>query len=78
MSDLLPLHLLSAGQSACVDQLIGGADEVHRLQELGLRVGTRIEMLQRGTPCIIRLEGARLAFRQHESCHVLVRLGAAG
>lgn len=78
MTDLLPLHLMSTGQSACIDQVIGGPDDVHRLQEMGLRVGTQIEMLQRGTPCIIRLDGSRLAIRQHENCHVLVRLGAAG
>jgi ferrous iron transport protein A len=78
MPDILPLHLLPAGQCAHIDQLVGGPDEVHRLQELGMRVGSPIEMLQRGSPCIIRLDGARLAFRQHDGCRVLVRLGAAG
>jgi ferrous iron transport protein A len=78
MPDILPLHLLPTGQRAHIDQLVGGPDEVHRLQELGMRVGTQIEMLQRGTPCIIRLEGARLAFRDHDACRVLVRMGAAG
>jgi ferrous iron transport protein A len=78
MPEILPLHLLPTGQSARIDQLVGGTDEVHRLQELGMRIGTDVEMLQRGTPCIIRLNGARLAFRQHDNCRVLVRLGAAG
>ena len=78
MPDTFPLQMLSAGQRARVDQLLGRPDEVHRLQELGIRVGTPIEMLQSGTTCIVKLDGARLAFRDHEGFRVLVRLGEAG
>jgi ferrous iron transport protein A len=78
MPDAFPLQMLPAGQHALIDQLVGGPDEVHRLQELGMRVGTSIEMLQSGTPCIVKLDGARLAFRDHEGFRVLVRLGEAG
>jgi Fe2+ transport system protein FeoA len=78
MPDTFPLQLLSAGQRARIDQLLGRPDEVHRLQELGMRVGTSIEMLQSGTTCIVQLEGSRLAFRDHEGFRVLVRLGEAG
>ena len=75
MPELLPLHLLSSGQRARIDQLVGRPEEVHRLQELGMRIGTHVEMIQPGTPCIIKLDGARLAFRDHEGFRVLVRLG---
>lgn len=75
MHDLLPLHLLPAGQSARIGQLLGQADEVHRLQELGMRVGKSVEMVQAGTPCIIKLDGTRLCFRDSEAFRVLVRLG---
>jgi ferrous iron transport protein A len=78
MPDTLPLQLLSAGQRARIDQLVGRPDEVHRLQELGIRVGAPIEMLQSGTTCIVKLDGARLAFRDHEGFRVLVRLGEHG
>jgi Fe2+ transport system protein FeoA len=78
MSDILPLRLLAAGQRARIDQLVGRPEEVHRLQELGMRKGVAVEMLQSGSPCIVKLDGAKLAFRDHEGCGVLVRLGEAG
>ena len=77
MPDTFPLQMLSAGQRARVDQLLGRPEEVHRLQELGIRIGTPIEMLQSGTTCIVKLDGARLAVRDHEGCRVLVKLGEA-
>ncbi len=75
--ELIPLNLLQAGQSAHVDQVLGQPDQVHRLQELGLRDGASIEMVQSGSPCIIRLAGQKLCFRADEMLHVLVRRGAA-
>jgi ferrous iron transport protein A len=75
--DLIPLSLLPTGQSARVDQVLGLPDEVHRLEELGLRGGASIEMVQSGSPCIIRLAGHKLCFRADELLSVLVRLGAA-
>jgi ferrous iron transport protein A len=66
MPETLPLQLLPAGQGGEIHQLIGPAERVHRLHEIGLRVGQRIEMLQAGSPCIIKLDGTRLAFREHE------------
>ena len=77
MHTLIPLSLLAPGQRAEVDQITGRPDEVHRLEELGLRGGAAIEMLQSGSPCIIRLAGQKLCFRTDELLSVLVRLGAA-
>lgn len=76
MDDLVPLNLLSAGQHALVSQVLGRPEEVHRLEEIGLRGGTKIEMLQPGSPCIIRLAGQKLCFRADELLSVLVRPGA--
>jgi Fe2+ transport system protein FeoA len=78
MPDTFPLQMLGAGQRACIDQLVGRPDEVHRLQELGMRVGQPVEMLQSGSTCIVKLDGARLAFRDHEGFRVLVRMGEPG
>jgi Fe2+ transport system protein FeoA len=72
---LIPLQFLAPGQLACVDQLVGAADLVHRLQEMGLRSGATIEMVQPGVPCIIKLSGSKLCFRDAEACNVLVRPG---
>jgi Fe2+ transport system protein FeoA len=77
MHDLIPLHMLAAGQSADVRQVSGNPDQVHRLEELGLRGGAQVEMVQNGTPCIIRLSGQKLCFRADELLSVLVRRGAA-
>jgi ferrous iron transport protein A len=78
MPESFPLQMLCTGQRARNDQLLGRPDEVHRLQELGMRVGAPVEMLQSGATCIVKLDGTRLAFRDHEGCRVLVRVGEAG
>lgn len=77
MPDTLPLQMLAAGQRARIDQLVGRPDDVHRLQELGMRVGAAVEMLQSGATCIVKLAGSRLAFRDHDGFCVLVRVGDA-
>lgn len=69
---LIPLKLLPPGRHACIGQLVGKADEVHRLEELGLRAGVTVEMVQSGSPCIIRLNGHKLCFRNSDVLHVLV------
>jgi Fe2+ transport system protein FeoA len=75
--DLIPLNLLPPGAFARVDQVVGQAEHVHRMHELGLRDGAAIEMVQSGSPCIIRLAGTKLCFRADELLSVLVRQGAA-
>jgi ferrous iron transport protein A len=75
MHDLLPLCSLLAGQSARVAEVLGGADLVHRLHELGLRHGAEVAMVQPGAPCIIRLAGQKLCFRADELTSVLVSTG---
>jgi ferrous iron transport protein A len=71
--DCLPLAALPPGQWAHVHRLVGDPQQVHRLEELGLRGGVRVEMLRSGSPCIIRLDGHRLCFRDGELLRVLVR-----
>ena len=73
MPDNIPLNLLSPGDTAFVSDLLGCADTIHRFEELGLRGGAQIEMLQSGSPCIIRLGGNKLCFRADELMRVLVR-----
>ncbi|MGD9722176.1 MAG: ferrous iron transport protein A [Pirellulales bacterium] len=77
MHDLIPLNLLAPGESAEVGHISGLPDDVHRLEELGLRGGAAIEMVQGGSPCIIRLSGQKLCFRADDLVHVLVRRGVA-
>ena len=72
VSDIIPLSLLPPGTTALVSELSGCQETIHRLQELGLRGGTQIEMVQAGSPCIIRLGGSKLCFRTSELMNVLV------
>ena len=76
MHDLIPLSLLAPGQSAHVGCVSGKPEAVHRLEELGLRGGAAVEMVQCGSPCIIRLAGQKLCLRADELLNVLVRRGA--
>jgi Fe2+ transport system protein FeoA len=73
MVSLLPLFQLEPGQRARIRQLMGMPDQVHRLEELGLRAGSTVEMVQPGSPCIVRLDGGKLCFRGTEAFSVLVR-----
>lgn len=74
--ELLPLNLVPAGATARVAQLVGQPDEVHRLNELGLGEGAALEIVQAGVPCIVRIGGHKLCFRDSEGFRILVRLGA--
>ena len=73
MPDLIPLRYLAPGQAALVDRVFGQPEQVHRLEELGLRGGVEIEMVQSGSPCIIRVAGSKLCFRDCDLLSVLVR-----
>ena len=70
--DLIPLATLRPGQCAELRQIVGPADEVRRLEELGLRSGTSLEMVRAGSPCIVRVGGTKLCFRDGELLAVLV------
>ncbi len=69
---LLPIHLLQTGESADVADLTGEPTWVSRLAELGLRVGTRLRMLQQGSPCLVLVDGSRLSLRG-DNVQILVR-----
>jgi hypothetical protein len=43
-----------------------------------MHVGKPVEVLQSGSTCIVKLDGTRLAFRDHDGFRVLVRLGETG
>lgn len=73
MAPLVVLSLLSAGQTAVVESVLGGTEEAHRLREMGLRDGATIEMLRPGSPCLVRLGGQKLGIRSESLHNVLVR-----
>lgn len=73
MPPAIPLQMLAAGQSAEVAELVGRPHEVLRLAEIGLRTGSTVEMVEPGSPCIVRLDGHKLCFRDGDVWSVLVR-----
>jgi Fe2+ transport system protein FeoA len=75
VSDLvLPLAMLAQGEKGVVTDVVGQPEVVVRLEELGLRVGQAVEVVQAGSPCIVRVSGHKLCFREGEACGVLVRV----
>lgn len=75
MDDLIPLQNLDIGCTGAVTAVIGQNDMLHRLEEIGLRQGAEVQMVQAGRPCIVRVNGQRLCLRADELSHVLVRPG---
>ena len=71
--DLLPLDLLSRGQWADVIDVAGEPGCVCRLAELGLRCGSRLCVLQPGSPCLVQVGGSRLSLRGDDALCILVR-----
>jgi len=72
MKTAVPLSDLIAGQSARVSRIDGQPDHVHRLEEFGLRDGTKIQMFRPGNPCIIRLAGNKVCIRSDDLLNVMV------
>ncbi len=69
---LLPISLLRAGESGEVQTVVGTAELVHHLAEIGLRAGTKLEMIRPGATCILRIDGAKLCVRGDELLQVMV------
>ena len=51
----------------------GEAGHVCRLAELGLRCGSRVCLLQPGSPCMVQVGGCRLSLRGDDALCILVR-----
>lgn len=69
----LPLELLRPGEWAEVCDVFGEPALVGRMAEMGVRVGSRVQMLRDGSPCLIRVGGGRLSLRGEQAMQVMVR-----
>lgn len=72
-SVILPVELLCPGEWADVTEVTGAPVWVGRMAELGVRTGSRVQVLQPGSPCLLRVGGARLSLRSDEGSQILVR-----
>lgn len=68
----IPLNMVQPGSVVRISQVVGGQDDVKRMAEMGLQTGTEIEMLQSGSPCIVRVGQSKLCFRQSDVLNILV------
>jgi Fe2+ transport system protein FeoA len=75
--NLLPLELLSAGETAIICEIDGQPELVARLHEMGLRPGCRVKMVRPGPACVVAINNYRLAFRGGEAAFVIVELSEA-
>jgi ferrous iron transport protein A len=71
--ETLPLELLNTGDWADVAEVTGEAGWVSRLAELGVRIGSRLRVLQAGSPCLLQVGESRLSLRGDWATQILVR-----
>jgi Fe2+ transport system protein FeoA len=69
---VVPLGRLRPGESGVVRRIMGRAEDVHRLEEFGLRDGTLVEMFRPGNPCILRCVGGKVCLRVAGSLEIFV------
>jgi ferrous iron transport protein A len=72
----IPLELLAAGEEGRIQELDGSPEFVHRLEEMGLRVGATVCMVRPGSPCIVAVENHRFSLRIEDSATVLIEVRA--
>lgn len=70
---VIPLDMLTTGEMAQVAEVGGSPAWVGRLAELGLREGCKLEVLQQGSTCLLRVEGCRLCLRPTDCSSILVQ-----
>ncbi len=74
-----PLSMLPAGHSGTVAEIKVSAGSRARLMEMGLLVGTPVELVRfapMGDPVEIKVRGYNLTLRKNEAEQIFVRTGA--
>ena len=69
----IPLADLELNQTAQVMELDGDEACRHRVEEMGLRAGSAIQMLRCDAPHIIAIDGRRVSFRFSDCVQVWVK-----
>jgi ferrous iron transport protein A len=69
---LMPLDMLKVGEWADVADVSGDPAWVGRLAELGIRTGSRLCVVQHGSPCLLQLSGCKVCLRGTEASQILV------
>lgn len=74
MSHILPMQWLQPGETGCILEIGGETNLIRRLDEMGLRTGVEVRMVQPGLPCIVALDEQRLSFRGADDAVVMVEV----
>ena len=72
MREFISLSALRPGQMAEIGEVVGPVAHIRRLHELGLLAGALVQMVRSGIPCILRVEGSTLCFRDDDSLRLVV------
>jgi len=78
-SNLQPLTSVALGTTVTVAEIKLPPESRPRLMEMGLLVGTPVELVRfapLGDPVEIRVRGYNLTLRKHEADQILVRAGS--
>ncbi len=70
---LMPLEFLRNGQWADVADVTGDSRVVNRIAEMGLAIGSRLRILQQGSPCLLQVGESRLSLRGDCAMQILVK-----
>jgi Fe2+ transport system protein FeoA len=70
---LLPLELVESGDWAEVQEVTGESVWVSRMAEMGVRTGSRLQVVRQGRPCLLQVGGSRLSLRSDAGTQILVR-----
>jgi len=78
MTQLVPLESLLPDEEGHIEEIDGDLSLVHRLAEMGVRVGTVVRMVKSGPACIIQLGQQRLSMRSDGHFTIWVALTSRG
>lgn len=72
---LVPLNNLTAGQEGIVKQVIGGIGLIKKLLNIGIRIGSKIKVINAsGGPIIISSEGTKAAIGRGAASRILIEV----
>ena len=77
MSEIVPVELLNEHQDGRIVEIVGPTDWQHRLEEMGLREGQLVRLIQRGEPFILAIQNHRLSLRCEPGTMILVEIESA-
>lgn len=71
--EVLPLELLHAGDTGDIADIDGEPSWITRMAELGVRIGSRLRVVQPGSPCLFQVGESRFSVRGECAMRIFVR-----